>query len=628
MRWLVRLAATIMVGVLLLAAMVVLMPKHGVAQLAADRFAAATGHQMTLEGPFTARLWPVPGVRTGVVSVANADWGSSPEMLSAQAMDIGLDVSALLGGSLQITAIRLNAPEIVLERAPDGRVNWQIDGAPAAGVFGLGGLAVRDGTLRVFDQITGAELYLGGLRADMALADLAGPTQITFQAAATAEDQGKAPAVLSGALRIDALAAFLGGEKTGLGLDLLAGGARARFLGKAGLSPFQADGRLDADLTDLATVAAVAGLPAPRYAPAESLTLGGRLVLSEDGALHLRGAELLADGAKVTGDLDLRQGDARMQVAARLALGAVTLPLGQRGTGMTGWSEVPIDASALGVMDADLALTAEKLTVGPLKLGTTRARVTVADSRAVVRLDQTAAYGGTVQGQVVANNRSGLSVAADLRFAGMELAPLLHDTAGLDPLTGRGDLQVRLLGLGESEAALMESLSGEARLLMGPGEMHGIDIAGMLRTMDPGYVGPDRKSAFDSLSFGLTIRDGVAENPDLTITSGEFVASGAGKIGIGERDFAYRLLPRLLPRSDGTGGVEVPVLISGPWEAPEVRLDLDWLSDARAAAEKARAEDLARQRLEDLAKDRDPVRPLPGETPEETAKRAAQQPAD
>lgn len=622
MRWLVRLAATVMVGVVLVAGMVVLMPKDGVAQRAADGFAAATGRAMTVQGPFQARVWPVLGVRTGPVSIANADWGSAPEMLTASAMDIGLDFSGLLNGQARISAIRLIEPEIVIERAADGRVNWQIAQAPAPGGFGLANLAVRDGTLRLFDQITGAEVYLGGLRADLALADMAGPAQLAFSAEDGAFNAG-------GTARVAALGGFLAGTETELAADLVVNGMTFGFAGKGALSPLRADGRLTADLSPLAAGAAPpGGWHLPGWQPAASVTLGARAVLSAQGALHLRGAELLADGARVAGDLDWQQGPERPRIAAKLALGAVNLPLGQRDAGTPGWSETTIDAGVLALADADLAITAEKLTVGPLKLGATRARITLDQRRAVVVLDETAAYGGTVAGQVVANNRDGLSVAADLRFSGMELQPLLHDTAGLDPLTGRGDLTVRLLGVGDSEAAIMESLSGEARLKMGRGEMLGIDIAGMLRTMDPGYVGEGRKTAFDSLSFGLAIRDGVAENPDLTITSADFVASGAGKIGIGERSFAYRLLPRLMPRSDGTGGVEVPVLISGPWEAPEVRLDLDWLSDARAAAEKARAEELARQRLQELARDPEPVLPLPGETPEETARRAAQQPAD
>ena len=132
MRWLIRLGATLLTGVILLGGMIVLMPKDGVARIAAERFSAATGRAITISGDLRPRLWPVLGLRSGPVEVANADWGKAPWLLRAEAMDIGLDVSELLGGRIRVTGFILSAPDLVLERAQDGRVNWALGPAPMA----------------------------------------------------------------------------------------------------------------------------------------------------------------------------------------------------------------------------------------------------------------------------------------------------------------------------------------------------------------------------------------------------------------------------------------------------------------------------------------------------------------
>jgi AsmA protein len=90
---------------------------------------------------------------------------------------------------------------------------------------------------------------------------------------------------------------------------------------------------------------------------------------------------------------------------------------------------------------------------------------------------------------------------------------------------------------------------------------------------------------------------------------------------------AYRLTGTALAGSDGTGGVTVPVVISGPWAQPKFRLDMQALIDQNLAEEKeklkvkARAEeDRVKAKLEaELG-----IQRLEGERLEDAAKRRAQ----
>jgi AsmA protein len=246
-------------------------------------------------------------------------------------------------------------------------------------------------------------------------------------------------------------------------------------------------------------------------------------------------------------------------------------------------------------MDAEIGLSAPSIDLGVLKLGETRALVTVERARAVIDIRQMAAYGGRITGDFVVNGRGGLSVGGRLTLAGLETQPLLTDLAGWDRLISTGDVELEFLGVGNSIAEIMAGLKGEGTLELGRGELRGLDIGGMLRTLDAGYVGEGQKTIFDGLAGTFTITGGVLSNSDLKLVAPYLTASGAGEIGLGKRTLNYRIRPTAMAAEDGTGGVMVPLLITGPWADPSFRLDLESIArekmeaEAKAAAERAKA---------------------------------------
>lgn len=634
MRWLMRALASVLVLVMLLALMIFLMPKDGLIDLAEREFEKATGRRIDIAGPVQPSVWPVIGVRTGPVTLANADWGKAPALMTAKALDIRLSLAALISGDLHITGVELVDPVLMLERRADGAVNWELKLAETpedtpAPVAASQGFAARldrailhGGRISFADEGSGQTWDVTALDLETAIPDPMG--SVTLAARGTLRGQ----AVDLGA-EIAEFAAFLDGKTVSLALNLGAGRARLGFSGIAGFAPLAVEGDLEGDLSDLAALAALAGTTAPDLPEglgARSLTVKTGLTRADNGGWLLRGAEITADDQVVKGDLDLVPGKDRPKLVAQLAIPSLTLPRGKGdpapdAAAGAGWSSTPIDAGALHGFDADIALAlgAADLAIG--QLGPTKARLVIDQGRAVIRLEEAEAYGGNITGQFVINARKGLSVGGDLRFAGLQMQPLGRDLAGFDRLVGQGDLAVKFLGVGDSLAAIIASLSGEGKLALGKGEVIGLDIAGMLRSMDPGYVGEGAKTVFDKLSFGFAMADGVLRSDDLLLAAPLLQATGAGTIDLGAQALDLRLLPRLLPRDDGTGGAEVPVLIRGPWADPKIRLDLEWLAEQRLANERQRAEEQAKARLEELARNKLGVTPEAGETLEDAAKR-------
>ena len=267
----------------------------------------------------------------------------------------------------------------------------------------------------------------------------------------------------------------------------------------------------------------------------------------------------------------------------------------------------------------DVGIQANALGLGPVTLGPVAARVTVDRARAVVTLDDVGAYGGTVAGEFVVNGRKGLSVGGDLAFRNIALQPMLTDLTGFARLVGTGDLTLNFLGAGNSVDAIMRSLSGSGVLNLGAGAIEGLDIAGMIRTLDTGFVGEGQRTVFDSLSASFDMDGGDLFNRDLLMAGPVVSAEGAGRIGLGARDLEYRIRPTALRGADGTGGISVPLWITGSWAAPSFALDLEALAQENLKDEaKALEDDLKAKAAAELDQQE-------GESLEDAAKRKLQE---
>ncbi|MGL6210569.1 MAG: AsmA-like C-terminal region-containing protein, partial [Paracoccaceae bacterium] len=222
------------------------------------------------------------------------------------------------------------------------------------------------------------------------------------------------------------------------------------------------------------------------------------------------------------------------------------------------------------------------------------------------------AYQGTLAGQFVVNARKGLSVGGDLSLTDLAVQPLLADLAGYDRLIGTGNLQLKFLGVGASLDAIMHSLEGSGALSLGKGELRGLDIAGMITTLDSGYVGEGQKTIFDGITASFAIAGGLLTNDDLSLAAPLITATGKGAVDLGAQTLDYRLQPTLL--TGDQEGITVPLLISGAWANPSVKLDLEGMAAERLAEEAAKLEAAARERAAELeAKARERAKELEAE---------------
>ncbi|TNF57759.1 MAG: AsmA family protein [Rhodobacteraceae bacterium] len=636
MRWIFRLTG---VAILLLAfavGAVFFLPKERIAIIAADQVRAQTGRDLVVTGEIGFSFWPVLGVRTGPVTFSNADWAGSEPMVEAKGLSIGVDAAGLIGGDIRIRHIEAISPVVRLATRADGTGNWEFvprpvpDGDTTGGTAEAGGtqpftlekLSVTDARL-IFAPVDGERIDLAGVNLELDWPDPAGPATFAGSVSPAGE-----PVALSG--RIEGFAAFLGGAVAPVSMEGGTAGGDVRFDGRASTAG-EAAGNLNLKITDTGRALAALGLGAVDLPQGfgRALDMQAAVTVTADRRIALRDMALGLDGNRLTGAADITLAG-KPNVTAQLTAGALDFSAaaaagggsGSRsGATGAGWSTARIDAEALGLFDGRIALTAASIDLGDYKLGQTEMGLTVERSRAVLQLGRTQIFDGLVSGQLVANNRNGLSVAGNLSATGIETRAMLGTLAGLTRLSGKAGAQVEFLGSGTSVDAIMNSLSGKGSLAMGRGLISGIDLDRLMRSGDA----TGGTTVFDSLTASWVIEGGNMLNRDLALLLSNYRAEGAGRIGLGARDIDYLFTPIALRANSGQG-LAIPIRIRGPWSGPRIIPDLEEalkldtsgkVEDVRQQAreklqeelgvtpqEGQSTEDALRDALEDKAKDR------------------------
>ncbi len=618
MRWVFRAIGVVVSLLVLGVAGLFLIPAERIAGIAAQQFEGATGRQLTIAGSVRPSIFPVIGARVENVSVANAPWAESGPMLQAEAVDLGLDLAALIRGDLVVRHFEAQGPRIVVERSSDGRVNWLFDGAgdaagtPGGGVSGLSGLSlervqVTDAALRVIDREAGTDVQLEAIEMSLSMPRFDGPGDLQVSGRHNGQD-------FTAEANIGSVAGVLSGEVTTLTAVLRAGGASASFNGRGGLHPLAAEGRVALEGQGLAPLIALAGgAGEPLPLGARPLALAGQLTLAPAGSVHLRDANLSFGQNRLAMALDLALDGARPRLSGEVSAASLDLTAftgGDTGGAPAGASEWPrdvIDASALGLMDAAVAFAVGPVQTGFADLESARGSISIDRARGVLDLREVRLFDGTLRGELVANNRSGLSVGGNLNASSVALLPLLRQFAGFERLSGTGGFDLRFLGVGNSVDTIMRSLSGEGRLALGQGEIIGFDLAGMLRNLDMAYMGEENRTIFQSLTGSFTIENGVLRNQDLAMQASRISVAGRGAVDLGAQVLDYRVIPEALRNAETGEALRVPLLITGPWAAPRFRLDLEGLAEQRLREQAERLEARAREeaaRLEERARER------------------------
>jgi len=267
-------------------------------------------------------------------------------------------------------------------------------------------------------------------------------------------------------------------------------------------------------------------------------------------------------------------------------------------------------------------LRADELKAAKLKASKLTANIRIDKSSLALSPLSASLYGGTLTSSFSIAALDTPQVSFKQNLKGFNAGALFADTAGVTKLAGKGDLAIDISAEGGNIGALRKTLNGNISLALARGSLAGIDlrsvlikikddlgIANIVHTREARF---SERTDFTDLKSTINFKDGISHGNIFDLRSPLFRISGEGDLAIESGNINYQLdatvSGTLNRRNAGElsvlKGVNLPIIVSGPWASPTINLDV---SAARGGivstriAEKAEAEKVAAKTAEQAA---------------------------
>jgi AsmA protein len=549
-------------------------PAGFLAEYAQDQ-AIRFGYRLRIDGNTKLALRPTPSLTLGEFSVSDAIRPTTGLNLTADGARVSLSLMSLLSGRPAITELTVTRPVIRVALARESashpntsapaRQGGGSGGAAAAPALTVDRLAVEDGTVILSNTRDRFEMRIDRIAATGSL-DTA-------------------------AVRLD-VRANVGDQPIHLQAN-----AKTPFAGLDGVSvpvemSFEAPGVLDDKVSGTADVRAGASV----------FRING--LAGKIGASRLNGWASVDFSGKplVKADFDMERLAFAASPPPSNRIGPPQRPRAKSSAGSASWSGQEIRLIGLNYVDADVSLSATELNVGSVRAAPVAVHATLNNGVLDVALAPSQLYGGEVQATVSVNASDEPPVhALHVDLNGARTLPLLSDLADFGALDGRLQSRIDVRASGNSANAVISSLAGTADVRIQDGQILGINVAKMIRTLTARTLlgwEDNRNESTDltELSARFQIQDGRAQTTNLRLFGPLVRVTGTGAIDLNTKTMQFKLDPKLVASLEGQGGAAdplgfgVPVNIEGSWNDPRIYPDVAGiLSDPDGAYAKLHA---------------------------------------
>ena len=559
-----------------------------VAELIEARASAALARRVTI-GHLDIH-WGRPLIVVGDgIRIANAAWGSTPDMLQVKHVELELDPSALLSLSLRLRHVVIDEPALFLETSAQGKRNWTRTGDPETSsslsrVSEIGRAVLRHGRFHFRNGETSAET-------DIALDELAAQTPdadspINIAARGIFQRQSFA---------LTAVLAPLGHLRAG------SPPYPVKLEGHLGSNNFLVDGtvggplvqpplalRVDLKGQDIQELLATLGVPVPKM---PIYRLAGEL--QRDGERwRFTGVTGHIGESQVHGDILVDEGQSIPYIKADLSADYLDLadlrgfygadpgrhpepPRDQGERGRVIPDMHPPIAKLLG-LNADVSLDAPR--VKPVAgLPFEHVAFTVSLKDGTLRIDpvRVAIAQGEMQGDLeYRSTESPPRFRTDIEIRRLDLHRLLAGTAlGADLKETAGVLGgfAKLESSGATQRQILAGSHGDIGLFLAGGRLSSSlarmfehDIAEALGLAPTSH----RPHPINCLIARFAARSGVATATTLLLDTDQTIVTGEGNINLADETFFIDLKP--FPKHAGSSRFGVPLEIRGTFAEPDI----------------------------------------------------------
>ena len=570
---------------------------------------AQTGRDLTIGGDVGLTFFPRLAVKVENVDLSNAPWAKDKSMAAMKELRAAIKILPLFKGEVEIDSFVLVDPVIHLEVKADGTPNWQFETkgsaapaeADASGGNGsasvkqvrLGDVSIKNGIATYRNAQNGSSLAFESVNLDLSLPGLDDPFTADGGLVWNSE-------ALSFTLKADRPRALTDGGPTPVEFSFRSTKATANYKGSfQAFDSVKFTGGVDLNVPSVRGLADWLGSPMPEGNGFGALTVHGE-VFGEGDNYSFNNAKITFDGMNATGKLAVSTAGARPMLRGNLAIDKIdantylaadgkpapAAPAGSGSGGAAGgWSNTPIDLSGLKAVDADITLSTGELLVQQIKIGASALKVSLSNGLLNVALNKIALYEGAGSGTLSLNGRGSVpQVDAAFKISGVAAQPLLRDAAGFERLSGLSAMSFAINGTGRSQREIISTLGGKGDIKFTNGAIKGVNLAQLMRTVftSPAtgwQTGGSQDTDFSEMGGTFTIARGILTNNDLKLLSPLIRVAGSGTVDLPNQSVNYRVEPKLAATLEGQGGgaaqgIEVPVIVEGPWANPRFRPDL------------------------------------------------------
>jgi AsmA protein len=313
-----------------------------------------------------------------------------------------------------------------------------------------------------------------------------------------------------------------------------------------------------------------------------------------------------------------RQAEVQNSEAGAMAAGGTT-PLPDAPTKGAWSTDKLLPVARLRALDVNADLAFGQLTLSKLPIQNAVFKATGIDGQLKLSTLSGSLYNGSFQATGNLDVRQDIPVLAlQSQIRQVPVERILQAQGQTPPVKGQVTLDSNLSGRGNSQKALIDSLNGTASFVINNGVLLNANLEQQLctgiallnrKTLSSAPQGKD--TPFQELRGNLTLRNGVASNPDLKVRIPGLTVNGNGDIDLRVLGMDYRV--GILVEGDqrevpdpacqvgaNFQGIEVPLRCRGPLElgAKACRLDKDGLGQVAIKAAGNKLSDKLEEKLD------------------------------
>jgi AsmA protein len=574
--------------------------------------AEKTGRPFSVGDDLRLSLFPWAGVSLSALHLGNTPEFTEKEFVTVKSFEVRVKLLPLIFRDIQIKRFILNAPQIVLVKNKDGRVNWSQPGKlkekpPAeksqktsSSADAGKGLPIKQLTVGDFSIINGSIIWIDHsanvrkevTEVNMGLQEVSFDRPVKLSFSALADNQ---PVSINGTvgpigqdfkkatIPIDLNFEVFKELVLGLKGSLMNPGSNPGFDLAVDLKTFSPR-KLLASLGQKLPLVTSDPQALDRAALKASLKGNQTEIAVSNAVLSLDESTLnftlnASDFSKPTLAFDLNLD--QINLDRYLPPKSEKQPAAEKPT-----EKKPPDYAPLRKLILDGRIKIGQLVANKAKIEDMIIRITAKNG--IINLDplKLNMYQGNVSGIGKVNvQKESPQTNINLDAKNIQVGPLLKDVLQKDILEGAASARLTMAMSGDDGAMIKKTLNGEGQVLFNDGAIVGIDLAGMVRNVKAAF-GLDQKPAqrprtdFSELNAPFTIANGVVNTPETSLKSPLLRLVAAGSANLVNETLDFRVEPKVVGTIKGQGdekqrsGLMVPVLVTGTFSKPKFAPDL------------------------------------------------------